>query len=67
MAFTDFYRQTRWIKLRKALMFERLNAEGLLICEHCGKPILKEYDAILHHKIELTSQNANGELIATFE
>lgn len=59
MAFTDFYRQASWIKLRKALKHERVNAEGLLICEHCGKPILKDYDAILHHKIELTPQNVN--------
>lgn len=64
MAFTDFYRQTRWIKLRKVLMSERLNAEGLLICEHCGKSILKDYDAILHHKIELTPQNVNDANIA---
>lgn len=59
MAFTDFYRQATWIKLRKALKHERVNEEGLLICEHCGKPILKDYDAILHHKKELTPQNVN--------
>ena len=59
MAFTDFYRQATWIKLRKALKHERVNEEGLLICEHCGKPILKDYDAILHHKVELTPQNVN--------
>lgn len=64
MAFTDFYRQATWIKLRKALKHERVNAEGLLICEHCGKPILKDYDAILHHKIELTPQNVNDADIA---
>lgn len=64
MAFTDFYRQSRWIKLRKALKHERVNAEGLLLCEHCGKPILKDYDAILHHKIELTPQNVNDDSIA---
>lgn len=58
-AFTDFYRQANWIKLRKILMHERVNEEGLLICEHCGKPILKDYDAILHHKKELTPQNVN--------
>lgn len=62
--FTDFYRQARWIKLRKALKHERVNAEGLLICEHCGKPILKDYDAILHHKEELTPQNVNDPNIA---
>lgn len=47
-------------KTRKAL-------DWALSCGHCGTPILKDYDAILHHKIELTPQNANGELIATFE
>lgn len=64
MAFTDFYRQARWIKLRKYLMNERVNAEGLLLCENCGKAILKDYDAILHHKTELTPQNVNDEAIA---
>lgn len=63
-SFTDFYRQPRWIKLRKTLLHERVNEEGLLICEHCGKPILKDYDAILHHKEELTPQNVNDPNIA---
>lgn len=64
MAFTDFYRQARWINLRKILLQERLNEEGMLICDHCGKPILHNYDAILHHKTELTPQNINDPNIA---
>ena len=64
MAFTDFYRQARWIKLRNALLHDRVNAEGLLLCENCGKPIIKDYDAILHHKVELTPQNVNDDEIA---
>lgn len=63
MTFTDFYRQKRWRELRRVLMHERSGADGL-ICEHCGKPILKDYDAILHHKIELTPQNVNDDSIA---
>lgn len=61
MAFTDFYRQQRWRELRKFLMQER-SKNGLLYCEHCGKPILKDYDAILHHKIELSPQNVNDDI-----
>lgn len=63
MAFTDFYRQPRWRELRKYLIQER-SKDGLLYCEHCGKPILKDYDAVLHHKIELSPQNVNDNSIA---
>lgn len=63
MAFTDFYRGDRWRKLRAYLMQERSTADGL-ICAHCGKPILKDYDAILHHVIELSPLNVNDDSIA---
>ena len=63
MALTDFYRQQRWRELRKYLIQER-SKYGLLYCEHCGKPIIKDYDAVLHHKIELTPQNVNDNNIA---
>lgn len=29
----------------------------MVICEHCGKPIVKAYDCILHHIVELTEEN----------
>lgn len=54
-----FYKTKAWEDLRKRLMMERVNEDGQLICEHCGKPILKAYDCIGHHKIELTEENVN--------
>lgn len=38
---------------------DRLNDEGQLICEHCGKPIVRAYDCIGHHIEELTEENVN--------
>lgn len=38
---------------------DRLNEDGLLICEHCGKPIVRAYDCIGHHVKELTEENVN--------
>ena len=35
-----------------------------MICEHCGKPILKPYDCIAHHVTELTEQNVGDVSIA---
>lgn len=55
----DFYRQKPWMDLMKLLKLERLNDCGELICEHCGKPIVKSYDCIGHHTVELTEQNVN--------
>lgn len=63
MAFTDFYRSARWRMLRQTLMHERSGKDGL-ICTHCGKPIFRDYEAILHHVIELTPQNVNDAEIA---
>ncbi|MGN1167216.1 MAG: HNH endonuclease [Lachnospiraceae bacterium] len=38
---------------------QRTNEEGLIICEHCGQPIVKAYDCIGHHKNPLTIVNIN--------
>lgn len=39
---------------------QRTNAEdGVLYSEYSGKPLLKNYDIVLHHKIPLTMQNVN--------
>ena len=54
-----FYRCKDWIKFRDVVIAERLTAEGMTLCEHCGKPILKAYDIILHHVQELTEENVN--------
>lgn len=53
----DFYRSKQWQQLLVILRNERVNSDGFIICEHCGKPIVKAYDCIGHHKIELTEEN----------
>lgn len=55
----NFYKSAEWLRLRSALMLERVNERGELLCARCGKPILKPYDCIGHHVIELTEDNVN--------
>ena len=55
MTLYNFYRSTNWTNLRSTLIHERTT--DYLYCEHCNKPILKAYDCIAHHVIELTEQN----------
>lgn len=55
----NFYRSKEWCLLIQHIRHDRLNGEGLIICEYCGKPIIKEYDCIAHHKIYLTEDNVN--------
>lgn len=52
-----FYRSDEWRKLLDNLKHERLNDDGQIICEYCGKPIVKAYDIIGHHKKELDEEN----------
>lgn len=61
MMFTlsNFYRSTEWERLRSSIMMARVNALGDVVCEHCGKPIVKAYDCIGHHKTPLTEANVN--------
>lgn len=59
----DFYRSKPWGLLLVTLKHERVNSSGQLICEYCGKPIVKKYDCIGHHKTELTEDNfTNAEI-----
>lgn len=60
----SFYRSRTWESFVKTLRLERADEQGLLICEHCGQPILKAYDCIAHHKIELTEDNVGDATIA---
>lgn len=60
----NFYQSKQWIALMAQLRLERVNADGLLLCEHCGKPITRAYDCIGHHVIELTDRNVNDASIA---
>ena len=56
----NFYKSKAWEKLLTQLKMERVNDSGELICWHCGKPIIKKYDAIGHHTIFLTEENVNN-------
>lgn len=55
----NFYTSKQWCLLMIQIKHDRLNDEGQLICEHCGKPIVRAYDCIGHHIEELTEENVN--------
>lgn len=57
MTAKEFYHSAKWKKLIEVLKQERVNADGVLICEHCGQPIVRKYDCIGHHKVELNAAN----------
>jgi hypothetical protein len=57
MSLYNFYRSDQWENLLKILKNERVNYEGYVICDYCGKPIIKPYDCIGHHVIHLTEEN----------
>ena len=45
-------------------MQERVNEDGHIICAICGKPILRKYDCIAHHKKPLSDANVNDATVA---
>lgn len=59
-----FYTSRAWSDFLQVLKMQRVNEHGEIICEQCGKPIVKKYDCIGHHKIELNDQNVNDASIA---
>lgn len=61
---SDFYRSKEWIALTGVIRLERVTLDGVLLCEYCHKPIVKAYDCICHHVIELTPYNVNDAEIA---
>lgn len=54
-----FYKSKEWERFRLQIIHERTGEDGVLRSEVTGKPILRRYDAIVHHKIELTEENVN--------
>lgn len=54
-----FYQSKEWRTLLAQLRMERLDENGEIICEYCGKPITRKYDLIGHHRVELTEDNVN--------
>lgn len=57
MSLYNFYRSKEWENLLKILKLERVDANGNIICAHCGRPITRAYDCIGHHIRELTEEN----------
>ena len=55
----ELYKSKEWENLLEELKLERTNSEGKLICEYCGKEIVKAYNCIGHHKIPLNNANVN--------
>ena len=55
----SFYKSREWRKLLQVVRAERIGDEGVNVCEYCGKPIVKQYDCIGHHKEPLTEENVN--------
>lgn len=59
-----FYQSNEWVNLMRIIRQERLDAEGQIICAYCGKPIVKKYDCIGHHRVHLTEENVNDVTIS---
>ena len=57
MSLYNFYRSREWENLLKVIKLQRADSQGNIICEHCGKPIVRSYDCIGHHVTELTEEN----------
>ena len=57
MSLYNFRRSDIWVNFITALRNERVDNNGFIICAHCGKPIIRKYDCIGHHTIELTEEN----------
>ena len=56
----QFYNSQEWRQLRLLLIAERTNEDdGVLYCQHSGKPLLNSYDIVAHHIKPLTLQNVN--------
>lgn len=60
----QFYRSDPWERFVQALRFERMQPDGTILCEHCGKPIVSKYDCIGHHVAELTEENVDDAMIS---
>lgn len=63
---SNFYKSDAWWNLLQTIKSDpaRMNEDGELICAHCGKPIVRAYDCIGHHVIELTEENVNDAMIS---
>lgn len=57
---SQFYSSDMWRAFRLQLIAERTNQDdGILYCQHSGKPLLNSFDIVAHHIKPLTLQNVN--------
>lgn len=55
-----FYKSKEWLDFKTMLILERTADDGLVYCEHCGKPMVSRGDIIPHHfRTFLTIDNVN--------
>lgn len=56
----QFYNSAEWRGVRAQIIEDRTNkTDGVLYCEYSGKPLVKAYDIVAHHKVPLTMENVN--------
>mgnify|MGYP003292182986 CR=1 FL=1 len=69
----DFYRGEDWANCKAQVLHQRVKADGSIICEHCGKPIVKGFNPnannnagaiVFHHKTYLNNMNVNDAAIS---
>lgn len=60
----QFYKSKKWEAFRQVIIDQNTDADGYVHCSVCGKPILKKYDLIVHHKKELSEANVNDVMVA---
>lgn len=64
----QFYRSEDWANCKSQVLHQRIKSDGVVVCEHCGKPIVKGFNPteknnktaiVFHHKIYLNNSNVN--------
>jgi 5-methylcytosine-specific restriction endonuclease McrA len=64
----QFYKSDDWATCKAQVLNERIRSDGIIICEHCGQPIIKGFNPnannnagaiVFHHKIYLNNYNVN--------
>lgn len=69
----QFYGSKEWGACKEQVLYSRLQKDGSVICEFCGKPIVKSFNSqannnkgamVFHHKIYLNTLNVNDASIS---
>jgi hypothetical protein len=60
----QFYTSAEWRNCRDVIIASRTKDDGYIYDEFTGRPIVKNYDIVLHHKKPLTIQNVNDASIS---